>query len=138
MTDAANFFLLTDDENSTVSSAKVIKENGHKYLSLSNEINRKVTVGRIILFDSAINFEAGKSCPLYNRTFFFLKTSQEPCKVATSDSTNNILTFGIFDENRFQEQLWYSEFDRIINLYSGKALSVFRASDGKYLIKLNE
>ena len=138
VTDAANFFLLTGDENSTVSSAKVIKENGNKYLSLSTLINTKVTVGRIILFDSAINFEAEKSCPRYNRTFFFLKNSQEPCKVATSDSTNNILTFGIFDENRFQEQLWYSEFDRIINLYSGKALRVFRASDGKYLAKLNE
>lgn len=138
MTDAANFFLLTGDEDSTVSTANLMKENGHEYLSLSTEGNIQVIAGRIILFDSAINYEAEKSCPLYNRTFFFLKNSQEPCKVATSDSINDILIFGIFDESRFQEQLWYSEFDRIINLHSGKALRVSRASDGEYLVKLNE
>lgn len=134
----AGFVLFTGDDASNVSIAKVMKENDHDYLCLSEEGNIKITVGRIILFDSAINYEAKISCPNYNRTFFFLKNSVESCKVATPDSTNDYLSFDIFDENRFEEQLWYFEFNRIINLQSGKVLSLFRAANGEYLVKLVE
>lgn len=134
----ADFVLFTGDDASNVSIANVMNENDHDYLRLSKEGHIEINAGRIILFDSAINYEAEISCPNYNRTFFFLKNSVEPCKVASPDSMNNYLSFDIFDENRFKEQLWYFEFNRIINLHSGKVLSLFRAANGKYLVKLVE
>lgn len=131
----AHLTLFNGQNDSNVATAKVIKQNNTDFLRLSYGDNTQITVGRIIAFDSAVNYDSETSCP---RTFFFLKNSKEPCKVATPVITNNLVAFNIFDEKRFEEQLWYSEFNRIVNVHSGKVLSLFQAANGNYLVHLVE
>ena len=63
-------------------------------------------------------------CHGYDRTFYFIKSEITPCKVLTADTDNNVIRFDIFEEDNVSKQLWYFEYDRVINFDTGLALQV--------------
>ena len=65
-------------------------------------------------------------CHGYDRNVYFIKSELHPCKVLTADTDTYTLRFDIFEEDNVSKQLWYFEYDRIINFYTGHALQIER------------